>query len=352
MSKKKILVGIMNWGLGHATRCIPVIRELENRSFVPLLASDGSALMLLQKEFPHLRSFALPSYNIQYTKNPGVLKWKLLSHTPHIMKTIRAEKKITEALVQKESISGIISDNRFGVRSKHIPSAYITHQLTVFSGSTTYISSKIHQHYIRKFDECWIPDSPHEENLSGTLGHSIMTDVSLEYMGLLSRFQKKETPIEYDFLVLLSGPEPQRTLLENILLKELRDTGKRIFFVRGIMNKEKIVGTNPNLVVKNHLYGDELEQVINSSSIVICRSGYSSFMDLAKLEKKAFLIPTPGQPEQEYLARRISNLGIAPYCDQSSFKLSHLNSVINYSGFQDIGFRTSFDDLFSLFQRK
>ena len=164
-STNNILVAPLNWGLGHATRCIPIIRELEKNGFTPIIASDGIALELLQKEFPYLQSVALPSYEIEYAIDGANFKWKLIKNSPKMIQAIFEEKKLVKNLVTTFDLKGIISDNRLGVRSKKIPSVFITHQLNVLSGKTTWISSKLHQHYIKKFTECWIPDFQEIPNL-------------------------------------------------------------------------------------------------------------------------------------------------------------------------------------------
>jgi hypothetical protein len=236
MRSKRILVAPINWGLGHATRCIPLIKKLEEKDFTPVLASDGAALELLKKEFPHLQSFELPSYNITYTSRGSLLKWKLLMDSPHILRNIKKEKQATRILVEKLNLNGIISDSRFGVRYKHLPNVFITHQLNVLSGNTTFLSSRLHQQYIRKYDECWVPDAPGKPNLSGFLGHSKIKNEWVKYMGIISRFEKEALPEKYDYMVLLSGPEPQRQILENILLGEMRRTEKKVLFVRGVIS--------------------------------------------------------------------------------------------------------------------
>ena len=352
MRSRRILVAPINWGLGHATRCIPLIKKLEEKGFTPIIASDGAALELLKKEFPHLKAFELPAYNITYTSRGSLLKWKLLMDSPHILKNIKKEKKATKLLVEKLNLHGIISDSRFGVRYKHLPNVFITHQLNVLSGNTTFLSSRIHQQYIMKYDQCWIPDAPKKPNLSGFLGHGRKAQENVKYLGVLSRFEKKDLEIKYDYMVLLSGPEPQRSLLEKILLSQLKTSTKKILFVRGVID-DKIAETSaPNLEVKNYLFGKELEQALNSSEVIIARSGYTTLMDLAKLQKKAFFIPTPGQFEQEYLAERMMKLGFAPYSDQKNFSLEKLNTVEKFSGLRDPGFVCDYSRLFSLFQSK
>lgn len=352
MRSRRILVAPINWGLGHATRCIPLIKKLEEKNFTPIIASDGAALELLKLEFPHLKAFELPSYNITYTNRGSLLKWKLLLNSPHILKNIKKEKKATKILVEKLNLHGIISDSRFGVRYKHLPNVFITHQLNVLSGNTTFLSSRIHQQYIQKYDQCWIPDAPRKPNLSGYLGHVKKSQDNVKYLGILSRFEKKELEIQYDYMVLLSGPEPQRSLLEKILFSVLKQSSKKILFVRGVVREEIPDFEAPHISVKNYLFGTHLEQALNSSRVIIARSGYTTLMDLAKLEKKAFFIPTPGQFEQEYLAERMMNLGFAPYCDQNSFSLENLEKVESFSGLRDPGFVCDFTRLFSLFESK
>ena len=218
---KRILIAPLNWGLGHATRCIPIINALLEFNFEPVIASDGKALEFLKKEFPELEFIELPSYNISYSKKGSHLKLKLLKDAPKILKAIKTEHNIVQDLIVKNNIYGIISDNRFGVYSKKVPSVYITHQLNVLSGNTTFISTKLHQKTIKKFDECWVPDFKKNYSLSGVLGHSENPLIPTKYIGALSRFSKMSLQTKYDLMVLLSGPEPQRGLLEQKLFKEL-----------------------------------------------------------------------------------------------------------------------------------
>lgn len=346
---KRILVAPLNWGLGHATRCIPIVNALLDNDFEPIIASDGQALELLKKEFPKLQSFELPSYNITYAKKANSFKLKLIKDSPHLLKTIKKEKKAIAALVGNEDVSGIISDNRFGVRHSNVPSVFITHQLRVLSGSTTWLSSKLHQKVISKFDECWVPDHIGTKNLSGDLGHTESYQSLLKYIGPLSRFKKLDLPIKYNLLVILSGPEPQRTLLEEKLMEELKAYQGNVCFVKGIIEPEKTKTISGNLTVYNFMTSIELEKALNESELVLGRSGYTSIMDYAKLEKKAFFIPTPGQFEQEYLAHKFNKEGIAPCCKQNDFKLDLLSEIDNYSGFRILNFEVNYKKLFGLF---
>ncbi|MGB5363772.1 MAG: glycosyltransferase, partial [Aureibaculum sp.] len=330
--KKKILIAPINWGLGHAARCIPIIRALLDYDFEPIIASDGSALTFLQKEFPQLKSYSLPSYDIEYSKSKNQ-KYKLLLNMPHVIRALLKEKKEVEEIHKKEGLSGIISDNRFGVRNSRLPSIYITHQLNVLSGNTTFFTTLLHQKIISKFDECWVPDSNGQPKLSGDLSTIKNKKLKIRFIGAISRFKKKPSRKKYDLLILLSGPEPQRTILEDKLLLELKTFDQKVLFVRGVLINEKKKNYSENVTVVNYLLTEELEQALNDTELVLARSGYSTILDLAKLGKRAFFIPTPGQYEQEYLAYRMQELQIAPFENQDSFRLKMLEKTEKHKGF-------------------
>lgn len=348
--KKTILVAPLHWGLGHATRCIPIINALLQNGYDVLLGSDGAALLLLQKEFPTLSSIVLPSYGISYPKKSQRFRRNLLLKLPHIAKTVRAEKRMVSKLVQQGTIHGIISDNRLGVRNKKIPSVYITHQLQVRTGSTTWASSALHQRIISKFDACWVPDVAGPFNLSGKLGHVPLVKFPVTYIGPLSRMQPDALPKEYDILCLLSGPEPQRGMLEEQLMAIFKTSEKKIALVQGTVSDTKTKKKVENMTIFNFLETKSLEDLINKSGMVVARSGYTTLMDLAVMEKPVFFIPTPGQFEQEYLAKRLKQQGWVPSCKQHKFKEKKLRKVAVYKGLS--GFRPV-DDLsvfFGLFE--
>jgi uncharacterized protein (TIGR00661 family) len=350
--KKRILVAPLNWGLGHASRCIPVIRKLEQTGFIPVIASDGMSLRLLQKEFPHLTAVELPSYHITYPQNGRHFKLKMLLNTPALARAISAEKKETLEIIGKYDIDGIISDNRLGVYNKHIPSVIITHQLNVLTGNTTWLSSKIHQAFIKNFDECWVPDAEGGINLSGRLGHFKNHKFPVKYIGMLSSLSKRKLTVKYDLFILLSGPEPQRGLLEKKLKKAIKNFNGRVLFVKGKVEKEQHISNFGNVTVYNYMSSSDLENAFNESKLILCRSGYTTLMDLAALGKKAFLIPTPGQFEQEYLAKRLQKKGLLPSCAQNEFNISKLEHVAAFSGLTNLQGNATAEDLFSFFKRE
>lgn len=349
-SDRNILVAPLNWGLGHATRCIPIINALEQQGFNPILASDGTALAMLRKEFPHLQTLELPSYEIEYAKNGANFKWKMLANVPKMVEAMMAEKKFVKQLVKEYRLVGIISDNRLGVFSKKIPSVFITHQLNVLTGNTTWISSKMHRHIIKKYVECWVPDVEEKPNLTGKLGHLKKPDDKIRYIGPLSRLRKLEMPKKYDLMVILSGPEPQRGMLESQLRDELQEFDGKVIFISGrVEAKQKKEQIGP-ITYYNFMTTDQLEMAFNESDKVLCRSGYTTIMDLAKLGKKAFFIPTPGQYEQEYLARKLKRDGLAPFAKQEDFHLANLLEMDIFKGLPLMHTEIHWKQLFGIFE--
>ena len=350
--KKNILVSPLNWGLGHATRCIPIIEALQNNGYNPIIASDGVALQMLQKEFPHLKSLELPSYQIEYAKNGAFFKWKMLLNAPKMLEAIYDEKKIIKKWVKELKLDGIISDNRLGVRSKKIPSVFITHQLNVLTGNTTWISSKMHQQIIKKFSQCWVPDVETKPDLTGKLGHLENPDKNIKYIGPLSRLHKRNVDKKFDLMVVLSGPEPQRGMLEEKLKKEMPLYDGNVIFIKGKIENEQKTEEIGNVKYYNFMTTDELETAFNESEMVLCRSGYTTIMDLAQLGKKAFFIPTPGQYEQEYLAKKLQKEGLVPFSKQNDFKIEKLSQIDSYKGLKNFGTDITWNKLFCLFESK
>lgn len=354
LSQRTILVAPLNWGLGHSTRCIPIIKALLERQAKVIIASDGVALALLQKEFPELQSYELSSYRISYAKDGRLFKLKMVANAYKILWAMYKERQDIRRIVKLEKVTGIISDNRLGVFHRGLPNVFITHQLRVLSGSTTAISSRMHQYIFKKYDAVWVPDFESlSENLTGKLGHLDKKPQNLVYLGPLSRFEKKKAPITYDLLVLLSGPEPQRSMLEEKLRSELKIFEGRAIMVRGVIEEAQTIETHSlergELKVVNYMQSEELMSTVRQSALVLCRSGYTTVMDLAKLGKKAFFIPTPGQYEQVHLAERLDAQKIVPSCTQDAFKLEQLERIKDYAGLAVFSSEVDFDSVFSIF---
>ncbi len=355
MKKGKIIFGILNWGLGHATRCVPLIKAAEQAGFDPVLASDGAALDFLKTQFPHCKTEELPAYDIHY-QSSGKLLWTMLGQMPKVLSVSRKEQKKLADLVEKHSPVGVVSDNRPGFYNPKVPSVYMTHQLKIMLPAMRHFFSKAHHRYINWFDECWVPDFENEPFLTGEMGHDLKPEIPLKFIGPMSRFSR---PIDfskkkkYRACALLSGPEPQRTFLEEKLLSEMGKMEGHFMIIRGLKNPEEEVEKNSNVDIKNFAESDEILEIFSQSEIIISRSGYSSIMDYFFLKNKALLIPTLGQPEQEYLARWCLKNGWFGYAAQEFLDLEKdLAEAGRHGGFQSVENEKGerLENLFGLFK--
>lgn len=329
--KPRILVASLDWGLGHATRCIPIIRELRDHGCEVWLAAEGPQEVLLKKEFPGLNFLKLEGYRVQYTKSGAGMLWGMLQQSRKIIHAIKKENEWLKNAVEKYRFDAIISDNRYGLYHSSMPCIFITHQLTIKSPLGKWSESllkKMNYKYISCFSECWIPDYEGENNFAGELSHpSKKIPIPARYIGLLSRFEKKKLPeTKNHLLIILSGPEPQRSILENKIVNQVCNYNGTATFVRGLPGSSSVIPSTNMIQFYNHLPAEDLNNEMQKAEYVIARSGYSTVMDAAALQKKTILIPTPGQTEQEYLAKYLQESGFAVSISQKKFSL---NEAIN-----------------------
>lgn len=357
----RVLLTTLNWGLGHATRCIPIVRELERQGAKVFLGSDGQSLELLQEEFPRLRSFELPAYAPRYGSKRS-FELEMALQIPKFFSAIRQEEKLCAELCRKHRIDRIISDNRWGCAPKGTPSVFMTHQLFVKLNGVMKLAESsllsLQNRLLHKFEAVWVPDWKGRNSLSGELSQGTKTKrekfpLPIEFIAPLSRLDDPTaTDKKFDLLFLLSGPEPQRSHFEEILLKqclEVSDSDLRILFIRGsndessapsiktqkkLSKKQSKSKNNFKITVKNRLNSAEVSDAIQASKTIVARSGYSSIMDFCKIQAKCILIPTPGQTEQEYLADRLSQKKFCLSARQDSFKLNEaFQSMEKLKGF-------------------
>ncbi|MEO5984801.1 MAG: glycosyltransferase [Ferruginibacter sp.] len=329
----RILVAPLDWGLGHATRCVPIIQTLLRLNADVVIAASGPSQKLLEEEFPSLMILPLPGYDIQYSKYKNFFFAKIFTQLPKLLAAIHAEKKWLKRIIDSENIDGIISDNRLGLSAKNIHCVFITHQLRIKSGYS--LLDNMIQHfyykYIDRFSACWVPDHDGNNNLAGTLSHpKQLPKTAVDYIGLLSRCNPLYLKKKYDFLLLVSGPEPQRRIFENLLLHIFKDTEYSLVLVRGLPGNPSDLSIKiKNGIVYNHLPSIGLNELIQQCTTVIARSGYSTIMDLVRLRQQAVLIPTPGQTEQEYLAKYLMQKEMFHYLDQSDLSLLEINKALH-----------------------
>ncbi len=305
--RKKILVAPLDWGIGHAARCVPIIRLLQEKDIDVIIAASGRPASFLKSEFPTLEHIHVPGFEITYPHH-GSMSLRMLRRSPVILSANRREHRMLDELIDIHGIDAVISDNRFGMWSSKVPSIYITHQVSIkappgwsFTEGLLYM---MHRKYIGNYNECWIPDLDEQSGLSGELAHKRKTPISTYFIGPLSRFEPtegKQPEKKYDVMAIISGPEPQRSIFEELVLDRLKGSDIRAMVVLGKpeADEHRSIG---NTEVHSHLGSKELQSAMLSSELIICRPGYTSIMDLAVLGKRAVFVPTPGQTEQEYLA--------------------------------------------------
>lgn len=335
MEQKAVCIAPLDWGLGHATRCIPVINALISLNYKIYIATEGKHEIILKEAFPKATFFTLRGYRIRYTKKRSLLIPAILFQLPKIICAIINEYFWLKSLSKKYDFDLIISDNRFGFYHKKITSVFITHQLelqTPFAWSTR-LNQIITYKFINNYAACWVADMQPPQNLSGVLANpGKLPSIPLWYMNCLSRLLDDSeinktvgdltiTEKEIKFLGIVSGPEPQRSLLENILWKQGSESIYSFVIAAGLPNEKWYDKITSNGFLYHHLNGPELKIQIKKAEYIICRGGYTTLMEMIPYNKKLILIPTPGQTEQEFLANYWQDKRWAISCKQSEFNL-------------------------------
>lgn len=323
-SKPRILVAPLDWGLGHATRCIPLIHTLLNKGADVVLAGTGKTEALLRTEFPELPLLPLPGYAIRYGKTAWGTFAALLRQVPKLLRAIKQEEAWLQQVVDEYNITAVLSDNRYGLHHPDVYSVFITHQLQVktpLRRVEVLLQKRIYG-YLKKFNACWVPDYAAEPNLAGMLSHPRrLPPVPVTYIGPLSRFVPAAPVLTHYILILLSGPEPQRTMLETKLLQQAQLFQTPILVVRGLPGHTGLPPVPYHITIVNHLPAATLQKAIENAQFVISRCGYSTVMDMMLLQKKCVFIPTPMQTEQEYLAQHLMRQNRALCIPQQKFRL-------------------------------
>ncbi|GAB1405848.1 hypothetical protein MASR1M74_30300 [Lentimicrobium sp.] len=241
-------------------------------------------------------------------------------------------------IVQQHKVDAIISDNRYGLWYSKVYCVFITHQLNIISPFLPRLINPalaaLVRYFVKKFDECWIPDYQGKVNISGKLSHGRPIPVNARFIGPLSRFRlqnKSESKVlSFDLVAIVSGPEPQRTIFKNRLLEQLPIPGVRSLVISGIPGNTQIAIREDGLYEAGHLDAETLFNILASKPVVICRAGYSTLMDIEVTGNPALLIPTPGQTEQQYLAQRLSAYPGFIYQPQNKISLSAAYSILKH----------------------
>ncbi len=322
--EKTILFAVLNWGLGHSTRSIPLIRTLTEQNRV-ILATSGRSLDLLRGEFPSLEWIDFPDYGSQYSKFGFLVIPYLGLQVPVILWRLFRERRRTRKIVQDYRVDIIVSDSRFGVYAPDIPSFFITHQLRFplpkLLKWMTPLSESYNRYFFNRYNRVFVVDSKTSPNLSCDLSHrgKIASHESLVYLGALSSIIPDHTPEDIDLLVSISGPESARTEFEKIIMQQIREVPGKKVVVLGKPGENGYAEDSNDLQIFPHVPRTEMNDLMNRARLIVCRSGYSTVMELVALNKKAILIPTPGQTEQEYLAEY--------YASQGFFRIAHQRTL-------------------------
>jgi len=329
LNKKRILVCPLDWGLGHASRDVSLIRKLLEKNNEVILGGDGSSLEFFKIEFPYLEIIQIPSHKFTYSRIFPAW-FMIMVQIPDFLNGVIKEHRFLKKIIHQYHLNLVISDARYGLWDPQIQSVIITHQirirmpwlLKVFEYPIYYLNRLA----LSKFSQLWIPDIPGDPNLSGVLSHNITIPSDSFYIGFLSRFKENNIlslPSEnYEVVFLLSGPEPQRSFLENKITSQLLQQNKKSLVIGGKTGEKTSEELSESCRRVSFLSGDALYNILKNTKYIICRSGYSTIMDLVTIGKTAFLIPTPGQTEQEYLARYLEKQGLFLFSRQQDFNLN------------------------------
>ncbi len=300
----RILIAPLDWGLGHASRCIPIIRRLRELDARPIIGADTGPLAVLRDAFPDLQHVRLPGVQVSYAK--GVSQtWAMARQFPTMLRSVREEHQLFLNLSRQLRLDAVISDQRFGIRADGLPSVIVTHQLYPFTPLAQGLLRRINSRHIARFDLCWIPDNEESPGLAGALAHGTHMPRNARFIGPLSRMDPARAIMpdkNYRIVCVISGPEPQRSILERELMRLLPAIPGEHLIVRGMPGP---VPDERRGHVRSigHLADDALTGALLGADLIVGRTGYSTVMDLERIGRTALLVPTPGQPEQEYLGR-------------------------------------------------
>lgn len=323
----KVLVAPLDWGLGHATRCAPIIQAfIEKGCEVEVAVVKGNA-QILREMFPNVRQRLCPSYNVVYPKHGYNMGFWLLKNSVHLNKVVRAERRFVEEMVRLHGYDIIVSDNRFAFYSNKAYSIYMTHQRRIAFPKAFRMFESIgkvwHATVMSRYDEIWVPDIPEKPGYAGSLSHTGICSRPLRFVGALSRFMlpmigkktkaapKADVAKDLKIVAVISGVEPARSRFEAKLRYVLAQIPGKHVMILGKPTAGQKTWREGNITFYTHLPSDEFAQTVSRAEWVLSRGGYSTVMDMAVLGAKCIFVPTPGQYEQIILARELSAAGYA-----------------------------------------
>jgi uncharacterized protein (TIGR00661 family) len=320
----RILVAPLDWGMGHSARCVCIINALQTAGATVIVACNDAQRQFLSMELSDVNFVHLQGYEIAYANSNALLELKIIAQIPKILHRIKSENKWLDKVIAEQKVDAVISDNRYGLYSTKIPCIFITHQIFIQAGIGKKLLENINAYFLNKFSECWIPDVDNVNlNLSGILSHGKSGIKRSKFIGPFSRFEQTENELEtkQQLLIILSGPEPQRSILLQLILDQVKNNVNFPIMVAG---QTTFKLTHDKVIFLGNVNTKQLQELISESELVVSRSGYTTIMDLAKLQKSALLIPTPKQTEQLYLANHVSKN------NWHQIQLQHQLNIMNF----------------------
>jgi len=336
VKNKKVLFGVLDWGLGHATRSIPIIQQLIQQGCEVRIASSGLAFELLKSHFPQLTFYKVTAYGVRYARH-GLFMINIFWQLPRLLWVIGRESREAEKIHKRWPADVTLSDCRYGWRCSGVPAVFITHQINFQMPWTMKVLQPLvnlaNLALLMRFNQIWVPDV--ESGITGKLSAPGLLQKRVRWIGHLSRFRRRPlaSAPRYEVAAVLSGPEPQRSLLELKLRQQIEALQIPAVVVRGLPAARAYQQVG-KMEIYNYLDGDELLELMANARVVIARSGYSTIMDMMEAGCRAIFIPTPGQTEQLFLASQLTRQGIAYSQQQSRFSLAEaLQSSRQFRGF-------------------
>lgn len=320
----RILICPLNWGLGHATRSRPIIEQFIEKGHEVHLGGDGVSMEVLKNYYPKLPIHNLAQLNIQY----GSSFWiSLLKQLPQLFRWWNMDQKIIGHLYKQYHFDLIISDSRPGCHYHETNNILVISQLSprLPNQLLTWSAHRLFQSIFKPFNEIWIPDQTKELTLSGQL-IVFPFHIPSRRIGFLSKLEKSEGEVSSTIagrvLAIVSGPEPLRTRFEKDLVEQLKNENALITGGRPYLKYQ-----TSNYI--SYLDATALKEEINKAEYIICRSGYSTLMDLASYGKKIILVPTPGQSEQIYLANHLQSKKQGIIWDMNKLNWTQIKTRVN-----------------------
>lgn len=330
---KTVLISPLGWGLGHATRDIPIIKHFLELGFRVIVAADKQQLELLKHSVKGIEYVYLPSISVMYTSGRSQLLPMIKVAFGLPFANCREHKSL-QYLVAKYKIDLVISDNRYGLWSNKCKSVIITHQLGVIPPFpfrwASFVARFITKRWLSRFNQVWVPDFEHRP-LAGRLSSNIGIR-NLKYIGLLSRFYNykptTETPTSFEMVVVASGPEPHRQIFVDIAAAVASKHALNCLIIEGKQSNGLVPRLVDGVWFVGHLSDSMFAQVVTSAKYLLLRSGYSTIMDMLVLGVLGLLVPTPGQTEQEYLARNLSEHKLFRTVSQSNLSTISVEDML------------------------